>query len=76
MVFLVDAGFCVSLAFFYLRSGESWSVRCRDARLVGGVLGDGFVILFFIDYIYGIIGAIMFCILLLGGDVFVCVVLY
>jgi len=49
-----------------LRSGESWSVRRRDDRLVGGVFGDDFVILFFIDYIYGIIGAIIYCILLLG----------
>ena len=33
--------------------------RRRDARLVGGVFGDDFVILFFIDYIYGIIGVII-----------------
>ena len=54
------------ISLFFLRSGESWSVRHRDARLIGGVFGDDFVILFFIDYIYGIIGAIIYYILLLG----------
>ena len=48
-----------------LRSGEFWSVRRRDDRLVGGVFGDDFVILFFIDYIHGIIGTIICWILLL-----------
>ena len=53
------------ISLFFLRSGKSWSLRCRDASLVGGVFGDDFVILVFIDYIYGTIGTIIYWILLL-----------